>query len=370
MIRIDQAQLYQSQISLSEWFEKSGNKNTTAHRLEDNEKRKRLRILNEVIKIPFDKPVQFEAIDIANKSSIFKKFLNTSGDELCALRLIPKDLDLPKLRIRGMTVKDSISWFKEQSIDPQRYKADFIPHGNNQLWSTIFIVNQKGMFGEIIKGGHYQLTQGFYDSGEPIVFSSDFKKLILSKPNKKLKQYLKGIFKRIKVDDSKDRKLLEKKLDSTFASNYLCGYFETVDTEEFGLWFVDYNRILDKAFEGYGPDPITSLRSFQDDQVILRGFTGSPGKVMGKVKIVNNLESIILEENEILVCQMTTPDHLPLMQQACAIITDFGGILSHAAIICRELGKPCITSTKIATKVLKDGDLIEVNADRGTIHQL
>ncbi|MBU4375310.1 hypothetical protein KKH38_02310, partial [Patescibacteria group bacterium] len=64
---------------------------------------------------------------------------------------------------------------------------------------------------------------------------------------------------------------------------------------------------------------------------------------------------------------MTRPEHLMGMKKAGAIITDDGGITCHAAIIARELGIPCIIGTKIATKVLKDGDFVEVDAERGIV---
>ncbi len=67
---------------------------------------------------------------------------------------------------------------------------------------------------------------------------------------------------------------------------------------------------------------------------------------------------------------MTTPDYVPLMQCAVAVVTDLGGILSHAAIVCRELRKPCIVGTKVATQVLKDGDLVEVDTERGIVRIL
>jgi len=57
------------------------------------------------------------------------------------------------------------------------------------------------------------------------------------------------------------------------------------------------------------------------------------------------------------------------MKRAIAIVTDEGGLLSHAAIVSREIGKPCIVGTKIATKVLKDGDLVEIDADKGIIRK-
>ena len=64
---------------------------------------------------------------------------------------------------------------------------------------------------------------------------------------------------------------------------------------------------------------------------------------------------------------MTRPTTLVVCQKASAIITDEGGIVSHAAIIARELKIPCIVGTKIATKILKDGDLVEVDADQGVV---
>ena len=64
---------------------------------------------------------------------------------------------------------------------------------------------------------------------------------------------------------------------------------------------------------------------------------------------------------------MTRPEFVPLLKQASAIITDEGGITSHAAIVSRELKIPCIIGTKVATKVLKDGDKVEVNANHGVV---
>ena len=65
-----------------------------------------------------------------------------------------------------------------------------------------------------------------------------------------------------------------------------------------------------------------------------------------------------------------SPDFVPAMKKASAIVTDEGGITCHAAVISRELGIPCVIGTKIATKVLKDGDLIEIKANHGLIFLL
>ena len=74
-----------------------------------------------------------------------------------------------------------------------------------------------------------------------------------------------------------------------------------------------------------------------------------------------------MKQGEILVAPMTSPDYITALRKAAAVITDEGGITSHAAIVSRELGIPGIVGTKIATQVLKDGDLVEVDAERGIV---
>ena len=67
---------------------------------------------------------------------------------------------------------------------------------------------------------------------------------------------------------------------------------------------------------------------------------------------------------------MTRPELVPAMKKAAAIVTDEGGLTSHAAIVSRELGIPCVVGTKISTKIFKDGDLVEVNANHGSVRKI
>lgn len=99
-----------------------------------------------------------------------------------------------------------------------------------------------------------------------------------------------------------------------------------------------------------------------------RGLTACTGKAVGKVKVLKSAKEISkVEKGDILVAVMTRPDYIPAMRKASAIVTDEGGVTSHAAIVSREIGIPCIIGTKIATKVLKDGMLVEVNANHGWV---
>lgn len=101
----------------------------------------------------------------------------------------------------------------------------------------------------------------------------------------------------------------------------------------------------------------------------IRGTVASPVKnlVRGKVSIVLNTSTDKFVDGNILVTTMTRPDFLPLMRRAKAIITDEGGLTCHAAIISREMGKPCIIGTKVATRILKNGDFVEMDTKTGII---
>ncbi len=104
---------------------------------------------------------------------------------------------------------------------------------------------------------------------------------------------------------------------------------------------------------------------------VISGMTACLGKAIGRVKIVEpHAKGIIFEKGNVLVSKMTTPDLMPIIKRAAAIITDEGGVTSHAAIISRELKIPCIIGTKIATQVFKDGDLVKVDADVGVVKRL
>ncbi len=103
----------------------------------------------------------------------------------------------------------------------------------------------------------------------------------------------------------------------------------------------------------------------------IRGMSVSLGKVKGIVKIVESAEEIDkVKTGDILVAVMTRPDYVIAMKRAAGFITDEGGITCHAAIIAREIGAPCIVGTRIATKTLKDGDFVELDANHGVIRIL
>ncbi|MEM2974198.1 MAG: PEP-utilizing enzyme, partial [Candidatus Micrarchaeia archaeon] len=119
-------------------------------------------------------------------------------------------------------------------------------------------------------------------------------------------------------------------------------------------------RVMDLSF-GFKKSDINEVQ----------GSVASLGHVIGRAKIVlSQADFDKFEQGDILVAPMTTPDFVPLMKKAAAIVTDEGGVTCHAAIISRELGVPCVIGTQMASKVFKDNELLEVKANHGVVRKV
>jgi len=104
---------------------------------------------------------------------------------------------------------------------------------------------------------------------------------------------------------------------------------------------------------------------------IIKGSAAAPGSARGLVKVVSSYKDIdLVKKGQVLVTEMTMPSFVPAMKRAAAIVTDEGGVTCHAAIVSRELKKPCVIGTKIATQVLKDGDEVGVDANKGIVRKI
>ena len=102
-----------------------------------------------------------------------------------------------------------------------------------------------------------------------------------------------------------------------------------------------------------------------------KGICASPGKATGKVRIVPSPEQNHKVKNgDILFTYATTTDYLPAMKRAAAIITEVGGLTCHAAVVSREFNIPCIVALKNAMNKYKDGDMVEVDANKGIVKKL
>ncbi|KYH27521.1 phosphoenolpyruvate synthase [Halalkalicoccus paucihalophilus] len=109
-------------------------------------------------------------------------------------------------------------------------------------------------------------------------------------------------------------------------------------------------------------------RDENDGEELVHGLGSSPGRASGAARIVTKLDQLDkVEEGDIIVTQMTTPDMVPAMKRASGIVTDEGGMTSHAAIVSRELGVPAVVGTSNGTKVIEDGQQITIDGERGSV---
>jgi phosphohistidine swiveling domain-containing protein len=125
-------------------------------------------------------------------------------------------------------------------------------------------------------------------------------------------------------------------------------------------------KFADRTIKKFSYNPVNNKTK------ILKGLVVSQGPIVkARVKIIHSPREVNkIRLGEILVAPMTSPDFIVAMKKASAIITDTGGMTSHAAIVSRELGISCIVGTKIATQILKDGDRVEVDTNKGTVKKL
>jgi|TARA_B100001971_G_scaffold102811_1_gene94721 pyruvate,water dikinase len=105
-------------------------------------------------------------------------------------------------------------------------------------------------------------------------------------------------------------------------------------------------------------------------EAIVHGLTASPGTASGKVKIIHDMSELNkIEKGDVLVAEMTNPDMVPAMKKASAIVTEEGGMTCHAAIVSREMGIPCIVGSGNATSVLKENQIITVDATHANVYE-
>lgn len=215
--------------------------------------------------------------------------------------------------------------------------------------------------------------QTLFTIARDIIYGKDYRKMSLVKSYYELEPLLREIGRRLKLNLNEVRNCLIVELEKMLLKN-------TPHPKDLGkrmkrCLFVVINQQLPGRI--FTDEMFVQMKNYLDRKEDLseinyfHGQTAATGKARGVVKIINSVKDLPkMKVGDILVSQMTNPDLLPAMKKAAAIITDQGGITCHAAIISRELGIPCVIGTKIATKALKDGDQVFVDADQGEIKRI
>jgi phosphohistidine swiveling domain-containing protein len=117
--------------------------------------------------------------------------------------------------------------------------------------------------------------------------------------------------------------------------------------------------------------PLKNFYKAFDEVKEVKGSVAYKGLVRGVAKVLYNVKEIQeFKTGEILIANQTTPEYVPAMKKAAAFVTDQGGITCHAAIVAREMKKPCVIGAKAATKIFKSGDMVEVDANKGIVRKI
>jgi pyruvate,water dikinase len=118
------------------------------------------------------------------------------------------------------------------------------------------------------------------------------------------------------------------------------------------------------------PSVATGAVDQAEGRVLVQGLAASSGRAVGSVRVLESVDQGgQLLAGEILVAPMTSPDWVPTMRRAGALVTDGGGMTCHAAIVSRELGVPCVVGARNATTVLRDGEVVTVDGAHGVVYE-
>ncbi len=179
-----------------------------------------------------------------------------------------------------------------------------------------------------------------------------------------VKPLLKEIAKRLNLEFAQLIYMLPEEIEESLKNNSVnISLLEEIKQRREGYALISDNKNQCLLLIGEKLDELKKKfsRNHQGNTTIV-GLATFNGKAKGIVKIVRDRSELNkINKGDILVTSLTTPDFIVAMKKASGIITDLGGITSHAAIVSRELNIPCVVGTKNATSVLKDGDLVEIN---------
>jgi len=235
-------------------------------------------------------------------------------------------------------------------LDSLRDLKDFITAVRDNMAGDLFIlyISYENRVKGAVKQRAYALRDGdHYFSSSNKVFVNTVRKLF-----PQIKDYVNAVC----INDL-DRMPSVAEMQQRY-EHYVCvsdGYSRIQTLEEYAEQ-TGY-RFIEEAVEGSGG--------------VLTGQTACPGKVIGPAKLLYTTNDLAkVKVGDIIVSPMTTANFMPALKKAAAIVTDEGGIICHAAIVAREMNKPCLIATKAATKIFQDGDLLELDAGVGWVKKI
>jgi pyruvate,water dikinase len=300
-------------------------------------------------------------------------FTNVEGDDALITRVVDCWSSLFGERVisyratQHVTDEPAIAVVIQRMVDSERSGVMFSADPASGDRSRIVIEAAFGL-GEVVVGGHVE--------PDTYVVAKDGPRLLETRVGRKafaIRRGQRGDERVELTDDEAHRQVLtaDEVLELARLGTRVEDHYGTPQDMEWaydrdGLWLLQSRPITTLGSEAEPPAGAPSARS----EPLLTGLAAAPGVVAGRVHVVHTVEeSRALEPGEILVAPMTTPDWVPTMRRAAALVTDSGGLTCHAAIVSRELGVPCVVGTRQATDVLRDGELVTVDGAGGAVYE-
>lgn len=313
---------------------------------------------------------------------VFHSFIGEFNERIRKLALSIRDKrDSENIQKEALKITKEFFWIKTNYRDYGRITQEQVLHEASQLLDKSSSLSESADHSEKNRTEKDRILESFNASArlrrilhisELFTHIQDKRKECVLRNNSLFFEFLETIAKR----ESVDKKLFFYSTSQEFFS-FLKGI--PLPTHLIEKRIHEGVMVLfsnDTSYLMYKEEIDSSLKSehlFPNLQNVteLRGSIAFKGKVKGTVRVLRNTTEInTFGEGQILVANQTTPEFVPAMKKAAAIVTDQGGITCHAAIVARELKKPCIIGTKNATQVLKDGDVVEVDAEKGIVRIL
>lgn len=358
---------YGKHTSMSQWVKAA--KLSWADDLiaEDATKRERLELLQGTFGLPVTPSFTFKYEQVVSPDKEYESFLQrVSPDQRYALRLNPTASGMEVVRNRNMPVVSLVDWASGLGIDLRMYEFTFEPHVVSEK-AAILVVSEDAASGEAANGSILDLNSGTNPAVRSYVFKAGQRLEVESGCPADLSAFINRVLDSMKVPSQTDRARLSELLDVSFFNDMACGYYEAISDPNGLISFIDFNRVLET--------PLSLMVRVADQsrntgQLALNGQCGCPGRASGRARLVlpgSSFSPEDIEPGDVLICRHTEPEHIQLINRASAVVTDLGGVLSHAAIVARELGKPCVVGTRTATTDIHNGDEVEVRASEGLV---
>ncbi|OGH64053.1 MAG: hypothetical protein A2821_03550 [Candidatus Magasanikbacteria bacterium RIFCSPHIGHO2_01_FULL_41_23] len=204
------------------------------------------------------------------------------------------------------------------------------------------------------------------------VFLRDYRDMIRQKLNVELRKFYSVLAMRLNITVEQIATLSNEEIQKSLKDNNFFSKKTVAEREKNYLLIQKTNKVQiysgKKAVEKFNQE-VGNINYNNVNEI--SGYVGSKGVVKGVVKVIyTNKDLKKVKNGDVLVTTMTRQDFISAIRKASALVTDEGGVTCHAAIIARELNKPCIVATKNGTKILKDGDWVEVDAFKGIVKKI